>query len=794
VDPFQYAGSEIRLHPNVSIPRSLRAKRIFAGSLVLTRMAKAALRAPGMVRHPTAMTCGQSSNDIMRRLGRLTAEDVAGGGLIGGGVLRARRGARTARLGGLRGESGMDRTPRMPNTLKRKGGVRNKMSRSVAACGVFLIAVLPACQAAEVVLIRGALPRPAEESQIRDVSEYLGLTFETVNAGTRGRKSGHLPSLESPSTLAVLIAQDALANLDREQIRSALPGTRGHGIPILIFGYTGSEDGHGLRSWSHGAVQGCASMTSSFQPSVLDVGNAQALTGSLDGLELPAVAAPACATQLAPDRKAQTVLAARGNGEAGAVLVRVQTKAGDVFFTPQMRPFDDSWIGQPSGLAKAFSSMAPFLLFLRYAAGDYAWHPDAHYANLTIDDVWLRQPYGHLSFPALLTEMEKHNFHTTLAFIPWNFDRSEPEVVRLLHAYPARFSICVHGNDHVHREFGEYSRAPLQRQIADIKQGLARMERFRTLTGLPYDRFMVFPHAVAPEPTFAALKEYGFLGTANSGNVPLGVPFPSDPAFLLRTYTDAYANLLSLSRYSVQGNFPRVEIAIHSFLGNPLLFSGHEDLFANGIGSFDKIADLVNRLNPDTHWAGLGEIARRLHLVRLRQDGGMDVRMLTNEARLVNPTDRDAIFHVRTLEGCSPAPLSFTVDGARAAYECSGGSLELTLTIPARATRTLRAVYQAVDLSHQQVAKTDLRAQVLRRISDFRDLYLSTSFWGLAIKRAYYSHQIDSVELYVERYWWVCAACAGLLAAGMWYRRRKVIARTAVSQRALRPRGTVNYS
>src|SRR6202008_403069 len=98
--------------------------------------------------------------------------------------------------------------------------------------------------------------------------------------------------------------------------------------------------------------------------------------------------------------------------------------------------------------------------------------------------------------------------------------------------------------NHAHREFGAYGKNSLEQQTADIKQGIARMERFQALTGLPYDRFMVFPHAVAPEQTFAALKTYDFLGTANSSNVPIGVSFPTDLTFLLRPYTASYQGLL----------------------------------------------------------------------------------------------------------------------------------------------------------------------------------------------------------------------------------------------------------
>ena len=254
-----------------------------------------------------------------------------------------------------------------------------------------------------------------------------------------------------------------------------------------------------------------------------------------------------------------------------------------------MELFDTSWVGKPSALPQAFSSLAPFLLFLNYAAGDYGWHMDGHYANLTIDDPWLIEPYGHLHYRALLEEMEKHNFHTTIAFIPWNYDRSRADVVDLLRAHPERYSLCIHGNNHTHREFGGYGDSPLKEQTANLRQAVARMEKFRELTGISYDRFMIFPALrLPPKRHFAALRASDFLGTANSQNVPAGSSMPADPTFLLRPYTLDYANFLSMFRYSAEGPITRMEIAIQAFLGNPLLFYGHEKLFDNGIGEFDK--------------------------------------------------------------------------------------------------------------------------------------------------------------------------------------------------------------
>jgi peptidoglycan/xylan/chitin deacetylase (PgdA/CDA1 family) len=636
------------------------------------------------------------------------------------------------------------------------------------------------CLAKDVVLIQDKTVR-GEESTIRGLADFYGLKLEVVDAGSPGAMTRVLSRISKANTLAVLSSQSALSKMNNQQIQAAIGTPARRGIPVMVFGIAAGRNAIGLKLWSEGAIQDCVPQAANFQPKVLEVAAAGELTGSLTGVELPAVFSPVCNLRFGPAHAIKTVLAARAeNGTRAPVLVRVQDGASERFFVPEKEHLDASWVGNPEGLSKGFSAMAPFILFLSHAAGDYAWHSDGNYANLTIDDAWLTQPYGHLDYPALLAEMEKHNFHTTIAFIPWNFDRSEPEMVALIHAHPRRFSICIHGNDHAHQEFGDYAVNSLKEQIADIKQGVARMERFTALTGIPYDRFMVFPHAVAPEATFAALRTFEFLGTANYQNVPLGTSYPAEPTFLLRPYTVDYANLLSLSRYPAGGEIPRSEIAIQSFLGNPLLFYGHENLFENGIAAFNAFADGVNEVQPDTQWTSLGEIARHSHLVRRREDGGFDVRMLSNEMDLKNPTDGDVVFNIERVEDPSPAIRSLTIDGTAAAFERSHGMLTLRMVVPAGQVRKLRIVYENDwDPSREDIRKRNVYAYVLRRASDFRDLHLSRSSWGSAITKAYYRHGWDSIEGYLERKWWVGLLGMGLAFAGLHYWRQRVGKRAA---------------
>jgi hypothetical protein len=67
------------------------------------------------------------------------------------------------------------------------------------------------------------------------------------------------------------------------------------------------------------------------------------------------------------------------------------------------------------------------------------------YANIIIDDPLLRENYGYLNYRKLLDLMDKHNFFSTIAFIPWNYKRTDKKIAALFKERPDRFSLCVHG-------------------------------------------------------------------------------------------------------------------------------------------------------------------------------------------------------------------------------------------------------------------------------------------------------------------------------------------------------------
>jgi len=427
------------------------------------------------------------------------------------------------------------------------------------------------------------------------------------------------------------------------------------------------------------------------------------------------------------------------------VFVKTEVNGHDLFFQTEICTYDSPKESIWQYQRHHFFEIAPLMIFIKYAYGDRCWHSAKNYANLIIDDPWLIEPYGQLNYKGLYEEMQNSHFHTTIAFIPWNYDRSKPDVVSLFHNHPEGLSICIHGNNHDHYEFYKYETGPgdpwpakpLNTQEANIKQALARMEKFRSMTGISYDKVMVFPHSIAPAKTLGLLKKYNFLATVNAENVPLGSNEPKDSSFLLRPVTLNFENFPSLKRYSP--NRTQVEIAIDVFLDNPIIFYVHHNFFQNGVDSFNKTANMVNKIQPDIIWQSLGYISQHLYLEKLRDDGNYDVKTFSSNFILENIYQNDLVYFVRKEEDFSIPIKQVTVDGQPFSYKKYGNNLILEVFIPAGESRHIVIEYEnSLDISSIDVSKNDPRINRLRKTSDFRDITLSKNVFGRVFTRVYY--------------------------------------------------------
>ena len=620
------------------------------------------------------------------------------------------------------------------------------MTQALAWLRKFLVALCvtaccQVCYSADVVFFEKGDGPSLSGRRVAVAAGFYGLSATVFHLRAQGDEIPAIKAAKQKTTVAVIITADVLPAITAAHLLSAIQRENGKSIPILIDGITNETGPEDLRKWSGGAVTGCQGPVSISEQSVYRISTIEEVTRQLSGQRLRARTGQTC-TLVVHDSKAKSVIDLASVTDERPVFVKAIVGSGSVFLSSDVALAHVA--PPPSALDQSlseFSAVAPTMLFLRYAAGDMAWHANGHYANLTVDDAWLREPYGYLQYGDLLQEMRRHNFHTTIAFIPWNYDRSEPDVISLFRANSDRLSICIHGNNHDHQEFGPLASRPLNEQVNNIGQAVARMEQFRKLTDLPYDRVMVFPHSIGSEAVIGALKGFNFLATANSRNIPLDSHVALDPQFGLRSWTLAFRNLLSLRRYSAEIPIATSELAVDAFLENPLLFYVHQAYFAEGINRFDAMADTVNQLQPDTLWRGLTDISEHLYLEKLRDDESFDIQAFSSSLQLHNVHSKEATFYVEKDEDFE-FPLQLLVDGRPYNYTRIGGRIAFTLQVRAGASRQVTYQYQnGLDLKRVNISKSSLRVAVLRHLSDFRDDVVSRSLIGRILIRVYTSYE-----------------------------------------------------
>jgi hypothetical protein len=641
----------------------------------------------------------------------------------------------------------------------RDGHVNNRGAKSIvlATCQIVLLMLVStlACYSADMVLIRSAGETLSGQHDLEIASQFYGLDLKVITVGTS--PDHFLTPVQQSGTVAVAIQANVLAAVDQKALLRSLHRKGGRNVPLLIWGITPEIDPVLLRAWSGGTVKAIQPLAAP-EPQHYLIGNLPGVTDQLTGLEIPSPGNDAFYFTSAESHRLRSIISVPTGNQSDPVFIEEDIDQQQVFLLCEKNPpHSKAERGDAQNPENAFAEVAPVMIFTKYCAGDRGWHALHHDANLTIDDPWLREPYGHLDYKDLLSEMEKHNFHTTIAFIPWNYDRSEQAVVALFRSHPERFSICVHGDNHDHKEFDDYESKSLNLQIAALRQSVARMDKFQSLTGIPYDKVFVFPHNIGSERVLEQLKSYNFAATVNSLSVPMDRPRPASQMFTLRPVTLSFGDFPSVVRYGAAMPNPTSFIGINEFLDNPIFFYGHHDLFAIGIGAFDRVADDVNRIEPDARWRNLGDMAKHLYLVRLRDDANYDVLAFSSTLNLDNPTGHNSVFYMQKQESDSAAVASVSVEDRPVSFQFDGGSLRLSVPIPAGESRRVLIRYKNdLDVASVSISKSSPRVYVLRMISDFRDITLSKYRVGRAVTDYYYKDKASPVIV-------ILCGCAALI-------------------------------
>ena len=195
------------------------------------------------------------------------------------------------------------------------------------------------------------------------------------------------------------------------------------------------------------------------------------------------------------------------------LFVRITLADTELFAVGSNVVFDvDAEVRKNLDAATCFSSLVPLLLFLRHCNVP-RWQSAYHGANVVIDDPNLKPDYGFVNAEKLAQGVDELGCAVSIGFIPWNFKRTSPKVVKLFRDKWPQLSLAVHGCDHTG---GEFSTDTLSAAQQLVELGLSRMRRFTANTGLRHDRVMVFPQGKFSSTAMHALRQSEMLAAVNT--------------------------------------------------------------------------------------------------------------------------------------------------------------------------------------------------------------------------------------------------------------------------------------
>jgi hypothetical protein len=388
-------------------------------------------------------------------------------------------------------------------------------------------------------------------------------------------------------------------------------------------------------------------------------------------------------------------------------------------------------VSGPIEAAGVFSRLLPAAIYLKSVFGTAIWHQEQSRACLVIDDPLLKERYGFLDFRKLADLMDTFDFASSIGFIPWNFRRTSRNTAALFNAKRDRFSLCVHGCNHTRHEFGSLDRNYLNAIIGIASD---RMEHHRRVTGVNFDRVMVFPQGVFSTCAMEALKSNNYLAAVNMDVFPVNSSGSLQMKAFLEPAITAFGDFpLFLRREPEQLS----DIAMDLFWGRPALIMVHHDFFKDGYRSVIDTATRINAIDGRIEWCSPGDIIKRSHLSREEPGGTIRIKSYVAEIVIENPTGQRKDYIVSKKESVPPVMVALS-SGKKAVCERRDGEFCLALTVEPYGRESVTLVYAKgrPPILAGGGFRNAMAVRMRRYLSEIRDNYLgrNETLLSLAMK------------------------------------------------------------
>ncbi len=460
------------------------------------------------------------------------------------------------------------------------------------------------------------------------------------------------------------------------------------------------------------------------------IANDSGFCGVMAGLRIPAFRAKAtsCLVSYISNPDAFSLI----SSASGSMFLKLQYGNVPVFVSTsaEIVDIDAELTTQNFDVREYFLPAVPVVLYIKWALTELAWHAPETGACLIIDDPVLKPVYGFVNFRDLLSMMKRYKFSTSVAFIPWNWRRSSPEVVSLFRENPEHYSISVHGCDHTRAEFGNPHRECVH---GKVREAIARMNRHELQTGIRHDQVMVFPQGVFSQEAITTLKHSDFVAAVNNDTISADLP---SRRMKIREVWDvavmSYDNFpIFTRRYPWEGieNF-----AFDILLGKPAIIVVHHDYCSD---RYSRLVDFIQGLNAlkcALEWRSLGEVVRRSCRQRNLSPTLMEVEMYGKQLRLENRSWQRQRYLIRKRESEPRSIKQVLAEGSAIMWNSANDGIDFEVELEPSENKVVEIRFEEFFGNGRYPDTLSYRAKTMLRryLCELRDNYVMPARCRLA--------------------------------------------------------------
>ena len=565
-------------------------------------------------------------------------------------------------------------------------------------------------------LLRSDTPSP-DDCNLTEILDFFGIPWTALTVSeANGGKVASLTA--SHPQFSILTSALCLAETLQPCKAGTLPAWLAAAATVFVYGFQAADPCRAL----------LRQITGDPEADIRGI-DARPITVSVTDA-FPDICGPMSALriQLEPGA-ADTALVIRHGGELQSIVAAPEGHLFAGFAYSGVRFFADASLAMVDireraashfDVKKRFAGAVPVVMYLKWSFRGICWTTSETNACLIIDDPPLKPRYGFLDFGELLQLANKQTFATTIAFIPWNWQRTNRDTVAAFQQNSGKLSVCVHGCDHTRGEFAARSADLLDRKL---KTARCRMESLLNKTALDYENVMVFPQGAFSPEAVSALKRNGFVAAVNTKVAP------ADDASNETTLADLWS--VAMARYGGFSIYTRryIDHGIENFafdgiLGKPCFVAGHHDLFRDHGSELTEFLRQLASLRWKLCWRTLGDAVCRSYSIR-RDGGTIIVKMFAEQLRIENMEAVTRRIRVVKQEPQVVSLKDVTVNQDVVAYEYTDGCLRVIVDIPPGRTADVRCVYheQPDVFPDSESVSYRLGVAVRRYLSELRDDY-----------------------------------------------------------------------